>query len=196
MPNSGKNCKKFPDRVIYNSKIGSIPPQNWKATWHRFSNVSYADIVKGTINQAYGKKSVNCPLKVNSPVKAHKVQNIYSKVTNLDTHVVNTSFNTNKCVTNAKTSSVPRRNVWKPRGNNLKMSSNCLIKGKNFSNDSCNVNNVTIGSLYTNDEKLQTSCVFEDVNRFASLQQVSDGNTGSALSDSSLSSRITTKMIM
>ena len=85
VPNSGKNCKKFPDRVIYNSKIGSIPPQNWKATWHCFSNVSYADIVKGTINQAYGKNSVNCPLKVNSPVKAHKVQNIYSKVTNLDT---------------------------------------------------------------------------------------------------------------
>ena len=65
------------------------------------------------------------------------------------------------------------------------MSNNCFIKGRNFNNDSCNGNNVTIGSLYTNDEKLQTSCVFEDVNRFASLQQVSDDNTGSALSDSS-----------
>ena len=185
MPNSGKNCKKFPDRVIYNSKIGSIPPQNWKATWHRFSNVSYADIVKGTSNQAYGKNSVNCPLKVNSPVKVHKVQNIYSKATNVDTHVVNTNFNTNKCVANTKTSSVPLRNVWKPRGNSFKVSNNCFIKGKNFNNDSCNGNNVTISSLYTNDEKLQTSCVFEDVNRFASLQQVSDDNTGSALSDSS-----------
>ena len=105
MPTRVENCRKFPDRVIYNSQLKSIAAHNWKATWYHYSNVSYADIVKGTIHQAYGKTSVNCPLKVSCQLKANKVQNINSKVSNLGAHVFNTSFNTNKrviCTKNSK----------------------------------------------------------------------------------------------
>ena len=41
----------------------------------------------------------------------------------------------------------------------------------------------------SNDSQLQTNCVFEDVNRFACLQQVSDDNTWSVLYDSSTVSK-------
>ena len=193
-----ENCRKFPDRVIYNSQLKSIAAHNWKATWYHYSNVSYADIVKGTIHQAYGKTPVNCPLKVNRQLKANKVQNINSKVSNLGAHVVNTSFNTNKRVICAKNSSVQCKNVGKPR-EKVKLSTNCPVIGKKLNIGSCNVSNVNCGSnnklqsgvnlARPNISQLQTNCVFNDVNRFACLQQVSDDNTWPVLSDSSTGSK-------
>ena len=199
MPTSVKNCKKFPDRVIYNSQLKSIAAHNWKGTWYHYSNVSYSDIVKGTIHQAYGKSSVNCPLKVNRQLMANKVQNINSKVSNLGAHVVNTSFNTNKRVICAKNSSVQCKNVGKPREKVNKLSTNCPVIGKKLNIGSCNVSNVNYGSnnklepkvnsARPNNSQLQTNCVLNDVNRFACLQQVSDDNTWSVLSDSSAVSK-------
>ena len=158
MPTKGKNCKKFPNRVIYNSQLKSIPAHNWKVTWHYYSNVSYADIVKGTIHQAYGKNSVNCPLKVNHQVKANKVQNINSKVSNLGTHVVNTSFNIDKRVTCTKESGVQCKNFGKPCENVNKLSTNCLAKGKKLNIGSCNVSNVNYGSNNKPDPKVVSLC--------------------------------------
>ena len=196
---SEKNCKKFPVRVIYNSQLRSIPAHNWKATWHHYSKVSYADIVKGTIHQAYGKNSVNCPLKVNCQLKAKKVQNINTKVSNLNAHADNTNFNIVKRVTCVKESGVQCKNVGKPRKNVNKLASNCAAKGKNLNIGSCNVSNVNYNSSSKlqhkvslscqNSSQLQTNGIFEDVNRFACLHQVSDDNTWSVLSDSSTVSK-------
>ena len=197
-----KIVKKFLDRVIYNSHFKSIPPHNWKATWHNYSNVSYADIVKGTIHQAYGRNSVNCPLKVNCQLKASKVQNIKNKVSHLGTHVANTIFNTDKSVTCAEKSSVHCKNVGKPRENVNKLSTDCLVKGKKFNIGGSSVSKVNYGlnptpskpdpkvvSLCENDGKIQRNSVFENVNRFACLHQVSDDNTWSVLDDSSTVSK-------
>ena len=199
MPINEKNCKTFPDRVVYNSQLKSTPAHNWKATWHHYSNVSYADIVKGTIHQTYGKDSVNCPLKVKRHLKTNKVQNINSKVSNMGTHVVNTSFNINKRVSCAKESGVLCKNVGKPRENANKLSTNCLAKGKKLNIGCYNVSNVNYGSnnklepkvvsLCRNDSQLQAKCDFQDVNTFACLQQVSDENTWPILSDSSTVSK-------
>ena len=175
----------------------SIPAHNWKATWHYYSNVSYADIVKGTIHQVYGKNSVNGPLKVNCQLKSKKAQNINRKVSNLNTHIGNTNFNIVKCVRCAKRSDVQCKNVGKPRENVNKLSTNCVAKGKNLNIGSCNVSNVNYSSNNKlrvslpcqNNSQLQTNGVFEDVNRFACLQQVSDNNTWSVLSVSSTVSK-------
>ena len=120
-------------------------------------------------------------------------------MSNLNAHVGNTNFNIVKRVTCVKESGVLCKNVGKPRENVNKLSTNCAAKGKNLNIGSCNVSNVNyssnnklehkVGLSCQNNSQLQTNAVFEDVNRFACLQQVSDDNTWSVLSDSSTVSK-------
>ena len=81
------------------------------------------------------------------------MQNINSKVSNLVTHVVNTSFNINKPDTCVKQPGVQCKNVGKLCENVKKLSSNCPVKCKMLNVGSCNISNVNYGSSNKYDPK-------------------------------------------
>ena len=108
-------------------------------------------------------------------------------------------FNTNtrdKCV---KQAGVQSKSVGKRTGNGNNLSNNCQVKGKTINFGSYNVSNVNCGSGNKHEPKVVQSCrdnseiqtvgLFEDVNKFACLQQVSDNNTDSVMSDSSIDNK-------
>ena len=107
-----------------------------------------------------------------------------NKVTELCTHPVNINFNTDKPADKRiKHAFMQRKVVGDLCSNNNKLSNNCQVNGKKTNLYSCNVS-VTNCSLRNKSEprtanlclennKLQTSSMFENVKKFTCLHQMS-----------------------
>ena len=123
-----------------------------------------ADIVKGTIYQAFGKSSVNCLSEVEQKHSdALKVQNKNSnKVSELCNRVSRVLENSVGIITNCQITVKLKVNLG--LGNKREPKTVQLCRGNS---------------------KIKKDSLFEDVNKFACLQQLSDNNTLSVVSDNS-----------